>query len=107
LKFVYLQHASDPMTWFSPHLAFVRPDWLGKHRGRDVSPYFRWFPVVTFFQVGFDIPAATSVPLGYGHNFAPDSYIDAWIEVTRPKNWSAVDTEKLKNHFIGFNPRPL
>jgi len=50
---------------------------------------------------------ATSVPLGYGHNFAPANYIDAWIEVTQPKNWNAADTVKLKTHFIGFDPSPL
>lgn len=107
IRIVYLQHASDPMSFFSPHLAYVRQDWLGSDRGRDVSPSLRWFPLVTFFQVGFDIPMATSVPLGYGHNFAPANYIDAWIEVTQPKNWSAADTAKLKSHFIGFDPSPL
>ena len=107
LRFVYLQHASDPMSFFSTHLAYERPDWLGPQRGHDVSPYLRWFPLVTFFQIAFDIPAATSVPLGYGHNFAPANYIDAWIEVTQPNNWRAADTEKLKTHFIGFDPSPL
>ncbi|BCS98925.1 membrane protein [Desulfoluna limicola] len=107
LRIVYLQHASDPMSFFSTDLAYVRPDWLGPDRGRDVSPYFRWFPVVSFFQTAFDIPMATSVPLGYGHNFSPGAYIQAWIEVTRPKNWSASDTENLKAHFIDFNPRPM
>lgn len=107
LRIVYLQHASDPMTFFSTDLAYVWPDWLGKERGHDVSPYLRWFPIVTFLQVGFDIPMATSVPLGYGHNIAPDSYIDAWIEVTRPESWSSTDTRTLKAHFAGFNPTPL
>jgi len=107
LRIVYLQHASDPMSFFSPDLAYVHPDWLGPDRGHDVSPYFKWFPVVSFFQTAFDIPMATSVPLGYGHNFAPAKYIDAWIEVTQPKDWSTADTAKLKTHFIGFNPRPL
>jgi len=107
LRIVYLQHASDPMSFFSTDLAYVRPDWLGPDRGKDVSPYFRWFPVVSFLQIAFDIPMATSVPLGYGHNFAPTSYIDAWIEVTQPKNWNTSDTENLKAHFIGFNPQPL
>jgi uncharacterized membrane protein len=107
LRFVYLQHASDPMSFFSSHLAYEPPDWLGPNRGHDVSPFLRWFPLVTFFQVGFDIPVATSVPLGYGHNFAPANYIDAWIEVTQPNNWSVADTVKLKTHFIGFDPSPL
>ncbi len=107
LRIVYLQHASDPMSFFSTDLAYVRPNWLGPDRGKDVSPYFRWFPVVSFFQIAFDIPMATNVPLGYGHNFAPTNYIDAWIEVTQPKNWNTADTENLKAHFIGFNPQPL
>ena len=80
---------------------------LGPDRAHDVSPYLRWFPLVSFFQVGFDIPMATSVPLGYGHNFAPASYIDAWIEVTQPKHRSAADTVKFKDHFVGFDPSPL
>ena len=42
---------------------------------------------------------ATSVPSGYGHNFSPASYVDAWIEVTNPPNWEAEDTEQLKQHF--------
>lgn len=106
LRVVYLQHASDPMSFFSSSLAYASPDWLGADRGRDVSPYFKWFPIVSFLQVAFDVPMATSVPLGYGHNFAPADYIDAWIEVTQPKHWSAADTEKVKNHFIDFNPSP-
>ena len=107
VRIVYLQHASDPMTFFSTDLAYRRPDWLGKSRGRDVSPYLRWFPIVTFLQVGFDIPLATSVPLGYGHSIAPRNYIDAWVEVTRPRDWSESDTTKLKSHFVGFDPSPL
>jgi uncharacterized membrane protein len=107
LRIVYLQHASDPMSFFTSSLAYARPDWLSLERGRDVSHYLRWFPAVTFFHVAFDIPMATSVPLGYGHNFAPANYIDAWIEVTQPGNWSAIDTARLKAHFTDFNPRPL
>jgi len=107
LRIVYLQHASDPMSFFSTDLAYARPNWLGPNRGKDVSPYFRWFPVVSFLQVAFDIPMATSVPLGYGHNFAPNEYIDAWVEITQPKTWKTEDTENIKAHFIGFNARPL
>ena len=78
---------------------YRKPDWLVGERGPDVSPYLRWLPMVTFLQAGFDIPMATSVPLGYGHNFAPASYIDAWIEVTQPESWTAADTKRLKQLF--------
>jgi uncharacterized membrane protein len=106
LRVVYLQHASDPMTFFSKDLAYKSPDWLGPNRGRDVSPHLRWFPIVSFFQIAFDIPMATSVPLGYGHKFSPADYIDAWIEVTQPNNWSDSDAAKVKAHFVGFDPKP-
>jgi uncharacterized membrane protein len=106
LRVVYLQHASDPMTFFSKNLAYKNPDWLGPNRGRDVSPHLRWFPIVSFFQIAFDIPMATSVPLGYGHKFSPADYIDAWIEVTQPNNWSDSDAAKVKAHFVGFDPKP-
>jgi uncharacterized membrane protein len=99
MRFVYIQHASDPMTFFSTDLLYRRPSWLEGKRGPDVSPYLSWLPIVTFLQVAFDLPMATTVPHGYGHNYAPSSYIDAWIAVTEPPDWSADDTERLKEQF--------
>jgi uncharacterized membrane protein len=99
MRFVYIQHASDPMTFFAPELLLQEPDWLAGKRGPDVSPYLRWYPIVTFLQIAFDLPMATSVPTGYGHNYAPASYIDAWIEVTKPDAWRAADTKRLKRQF--------
>ena len=107
LRVVYLQHGSDPMTFFSPDLAFYRPNWLGTSRAPDVSPYFQWYPVVSFVNVGFDIPMSTTVPPGYGHTFTPEKYIDGWIAVTDPDNWSAADTERLKAHFADFVASPI
>lgn len=99
MRFVYIQHASDPMTFFSPDILYRKPAWLVGQRGPDVSPYLMWCPIVTFLQAGFDLPMATSVPAGYGHNFTAASYIDAWIEVTQPPNWNAADTVRLKERF--------
>jgi len=107
LRVIYIQHASDPMVFFSPSLAYRPPAWLEGERGPGVSPYFRWFPLVTFLQVGFDVPMATAAPLGHAHNYAPDEYIDAFIEVTEPENWRPKDTEKLKLEFADFNASPL
>jgi uncharacterized membrane protein len=99
MRLVYLQHASDPMTFFAPALLYRRPDWLVGKRGPDVSPYLDWYPIVTFLQIACDLPMATSVPTGYGHNIAPASYIDAWIAVTEPPDWSTDDIERLKQVF--------
>ncbi len=106
-RVVYLQYASDPMTFFSLDLAYTEPDWLGPKRGPDVSHDLKFYPLVTFLQVAFDMIVSTGVPSGYGHNFAPNHYTDAWIEVTEPRNWSAADTKKLKEYFADFDPNPL
>ena len=100
MRFVYVQYASDPMSFFSPDLLFQRPAWLNGQRGPDVSPYLDWYPVVTFLQVGCDLPMATSVPVGYGHNISPSNYIDGWIAVTDPKGWDAEKIGRLKNLFM-------
>jgi uncharacterized membrane protein len=100
MRFVFIQHASDPMTFFTPDLLYWPPEWLQGERGPDISPYLSWIPIVTFLQTGFDLPMATTVPAGYGHNFAPSSYIDAWVEVTQPEPWSADDTARLKQFFL-------
>jgi uncharacterized membrane protein len=96
MRFMYIQHASDPMSFFAPELLYRRPDWLDVERGPDVSPYLRWYPIVTFLQTAFDLPMSTGVPVGYGHNFDAGSYIDAWINVTTPEAWGLGDTERLK-----------
>jgi uncharacterized membrane protein len=99
IRNVYIQHASDPMVWFSPSAAWHQPEWLSEPRGPDVSPGLRWYPIVTFLQIAFDLPMATSVPLGYGHNYSPSSYIDAWVAVTQPEGWSQTDLDRLREHF--------
>ena len=99
IRSVYIQYASDPMVFFSPSLLWKRPAWLIGQRGPDVSPHLKWYPLVTFLQLAFDLPMATSVPLGYGHNYSASSYIDAWIAVTQPGNWQPEDTARLKERF--------
>jgi len=99
MRVVYIQYASDPMVWFSPDLALIRPDWLKGKRGPDVSPHLKWYPIVTFLQIAFDLTMATAVPIGHGHNYAPSSYIDAWVAVTQPKGWTLEEIARLKSRF--------
>ncbi|RLT21914.1 MAG: hypothetical protein DWI29_01225 [Planctomycetota bacterium] len=107
LRNVYIQYSSDPMVWFSPDLAWSRPAWLTNPPGPDVSPHLRWYPIITFLQIGFDLPMATTVPIGHGHNYSPSSYIDGWIAVTEPKNLSRTRIDALKELFRNkTTPKP-
>jgi uncharacterized membrane protein len=72
---------------------------MAKPRGPDVSPELRWYPVVSFLQELVDLAMATTVPMGHGHVYAPEHYIDAWIEVTDVKGWSDADIKRLKALF--------
>jgi uncharacterized membrane protein len=99
LRIVYIQYASDPITFFSTDLALRKPDWLRGERGPDVSPYLDWYPIVTFLQVGFDMLTADSEKSGFGHTYSAENYIDAWLEVTEPEGWSEVGITQLKDHF--------
>jgi uncharacterized membrane protein len=94
-RVLYLQHASDPIVWWSPRLIAHRPDWLDEPRGDDVVTAMRWIPLVTFWQVGADLPFATEVPTGHGH-VCTREYVDAWAHVLQPPGWTEHDTELLR-----------
>jgi uncharacterized membrane protein len=98
MRVVYLQYASDAITLFAYRYAYQRPAWLQAPRGPDVSPELRWYPIVTMLQLAVDMAVATSTPMGYGHVYAPEHYVDAWIAVTDVHNWSSEAIAKLKNH---------
>jgi uncharacterized membrane protein len=95
-RIVYLQYASDPITFFEPASLYREPHWMSDPRGPDVSPNLRWFPVVTTLQLAADIAAADTAPIGYGHAYATEHYIDAWHAVTEPDGWSDEELERLK-----------
>ncbi len=101
MRFVYIQYASDPMCFFSPDLLYRQPEWLQGQRGPDVSPYLRWYPIILFLQTAFDLPMATSVPVGYGHNYCPRNYLEAWIAVTKPVGWTDQHTRRLMQQLAG------
>ena len=42
---------------------------------------------------------ATTTPMGYGHVYAPQHYIDAWVQVTDVQGWTPEEIERLKRHF--------
>lgn len=93
-RVVYLQHASDPITWLSTDLLFGRPEWMDEPRGRDVSRRMPYVPVVTFWQLVVDLVMGTKVPLGHGHKFGP-AQTEAWSLIVPPDGWSSRDSQRL------------
>ena len=87
MRLVYLQYASDPIVFFEPTSLYRPPEWL-VDRARDVSPELTWYPVVTFLQLAADMALAQTAPAGFGHVYAPQHYIDAWVEITQPPGWT-------------------
>jgi uncharacterized membrane protein len=94
-RVLFLQHPSDPIIWWSPNLLFSRPDWLVEPPGRDRSASMRWYPIVTFWQVGADMTNAQAVPGGHGHNYG-DMVLDGWVAVAPPDGWTGADTDRIR-----------
>ncbi|MFX0573963.1 alpha/beta hydrolase [Nocardia nepalensis] len=96
-RIAYLQHASDPVVWWSADLLFAQPDWLREPRGPDVSPRMTWYPIVTFWQVAADLPHAQSVNDGHGHNYG-DLVLDGWAAIAQPPDWSADSADRIRDY---------
>jgi Predicted membrane protein len=98
MRIVYLQYASDPIVFFDYSDLYRRPSWMKPPLGPDVSAALRWYPVVTLLQLALDMAVANGTPMGHGHVYAPEHYVDAWDAVTDVRNWSPEAISALKRH---------
>lgn len=96
MRVVYLQYASDAITFFDYGDAYQAPAWMDAPRGPDVSSELRWYPIVTMLQLALDMAVATNTPMGFGHVYAPEHYVDGWVAVTDVGDWSAEALARLK-----------
>lgn len=96
MRVIYLQYASDPVTFFDYRDLYRAPAWMAEPRGPDVSPELTWYPIVTMLQLALDMAVATVTPVGHGHVYSPEHYVDAWIEVTGAGPWTPDAIMKLK-----------
>ncbi|QJQ94542.1 MULTISPECIES: alpha/beta-hydrolase family protein [Halomonadaceae] len=101
-RIAYLQYASDPVTFFEPSSLYREPEWMREPRGPDVSPELRWYPVVTMLQLLADLAIGVA-PRGYGHEYSVADYIDAWVALTEPEEWSDAQLERLRERFASNN----
>ncbi len=94
-RVLYLQHASDAVVFFEPRATWRRPDWMMGARGPDVSPGFRWLPIVTVLQLSVDIMTATEPPRGFGHSYDFSSYARAWAMLLELNDWTDARIDAL------------
>lgn len=104
MRVVYLQYASDPVTFFDYRDLYRPPAWMAAPRAPDVSPELTWYPLVTMLQLALDMAVATTTPMGYGHVYAPEHYVDAWIEVAGAPGWTPDAIARLKRHLEALRP---
>ena len=95
-RVVYLQNASDPITYWKPDLLFSPPEWLDDPRGPDVSPDMFWMPIITFLQTAVDMAYSTGVPAGHGHVYGANP-VDSWAAIYTPEGWTDDDTQRLRD----------
>ncbi|MCP1387501.1 alpha/beta-hydrolase family protein [Corynebacterium sp. TA-R-1] len=123
-RYVFAQHASDPVVWWEPSLLWKAPDWLTEPGSRgqkapdaqklDVLQTLRWMPLVTFWQVGVDQLMSQEVPSPHGHNYHDETvaYWNAVIhgpgkglsadQLARASEWIHNDAVKLRKPPGGF-----
>lgn len=99
-RVLYLQHASDPIVWWSPDLLLERPDWAVEDDGTGRGPRMDWWPLVTFWQLTFDLANSKSVPDGNGHNYDALT-LDGWVAVAAPVGWDESDTARVREVMDG------
>jgi uncharacterized membrane protein len=98
MRIVFLQYPSDPIVFYEPQSVWRRPVWMAEPPGDGVSPYLRFLPIVTHFQLAVDMALSTATPAGFGHAYYARDYIAPWAEVTAPEGWTASDSERLRAH---------
>jgi uncharacterized membrane protein len=94
-RVLYMMHPSDPIVWWSPHLIFSPPDWIGETHGTDVLQGMFWLPFVTFWQVTADLPFATGVPAGHGHKYTSE-YVDGFNAIVQPAGVTSQELTDLR-----------
>ncbi len=98
IRILFLQYASDPITFYPPTGLWREPVWMREPKAPDVSPLLSFTPIVTQLQLTVDLLFSTVPPPGFGHTYHAHDYIDAWAAVTEPAGWSQAEADRLKGH---------
>lgn len=91
---LYVQHATDPVVWWTPDLLFDRPAWLAEPPGKGRHPGMIYMPVLTFFQVTADLGNAVGGSQGFGHLY-DEQILDGWAAATEREGWDDDEAERF------------
>lgn len=72
----FVDHDADPVTRWDGQLAYRYPYWLRRPRGRNVPDDMSWLPVLTWWQVIFDLAFAAQQQSGVFHSVGHDYRAD-------------------------------
>lgn len=72
----FVDHDADPVTKWDGALATRYPYWLRRPRGRNVPDDMSWLPILTWWQVIFDLAFAAQQQSGQFHSVGHDYRAD-------------------------------
>lgn len=64
-RLLYIQHPSDPVTFWSMDTMWSKPEWIDSPTGYDVADRASWFPFVTWAQGVADLSAGLQRQAGF------------------------------------------
>ena len=97
LRVIYLQYPSDPIVFFETGSLLRRPAIMAQPRAPDVSDRLVWVPVISFLQNVVDMITAAGTPLGFGHVYAAEDYLDGWLELLDPHGASEQEVTRIRD----------
>lgn len=100
LRVIYLQYPSDPIVFFQTDGLFRRPDIMTAPKAPDISSDLVWVPVISFLQSVVDMVTAAGTPRGFGHVYAGEDYLDAWLALTEPVDASPVEVDLIREQLV-------
>jgi uncharacterized membrane protein len=94
-RILYIQHPSDPVTFWSFDTIIREPEWVRDPTGYDVPDRAHWFPFVTWAAGVGDLAAGFGAAPGYGHDYSI-SFVAGWAAVSAPEGWTDAETLRLQ-----------
>ena len=95
-RILYLQHPSDPVTFWSFDTIVREPEWIQSPTGYDVPDRAHWFPFVTWAAGVADLSAGFGAAPGFGHDYTT-AYVAGWAAVSPPEGWTDAETTRLQD----------